>query len=414
MLDFRIDLPTVYLLTICSALMMGIAMLVTGRAIRGRVAGMPKWAAACFLQAAAWAVFMLQFAGQVALPALAGNTILLLALVLHYWALRDLLELAPGQRWLWLVTMGLMWAGLVFTAVLWPSFAGRLVVTSAAHAGPLLAGAWVVLRANRWQVNSHLLVGAGFAFFGLGLLVRLGLVLAMPQQFTGLTESQLTQDVFYILVNVWIVSLSFGFVLMAYEKLNKDLEVLATRDSLTGCYNRRMLEELLSKELAATRRSGQPLTILVLDLDRFKTINDTYGHYVGDRVLRALVATAKLTLRTQDYVGRIGGEEFVAVLPNTDAEGAVAVAERLRLAVAQMSVTHDGRPVAATVSIGICGISETVDTLPVLLQLADQALYTAKALGRNRVVLNDTKSHGAATMHVVTTSDMPEPEYAET
>lgn len=171
-------------------------------------------------------------------------------------------------------------------------------------------------------------------------------------------------------------------LLMAQEALRKQ----ATHDGLTGLLNRSAVMEILHKELARSQRDGQPLSVLLADLDHFKQINDTYGHLVGDAVLREASARLKSTIRRYDSVGRYGGEEFLAILPGCDAAGGAAQAERLRLALASEPFSIGGQAVPVTCSIG-CTLCSGVSPRDAdsLVREADQALYTAKKHGRNRI-----------------------------
>lgn len=173
-------------------------------------------------------------------------------------------------------------------------------------------------------------------------------------------------------------------------------------DVLTGCNNRRYLQTRLLEELARAQRSGQPLAALVLDLDWFKRINDTHGHQGGDIVLREIARRIESEARASDVVARVGGEEFVVLLPDTDERSAVAIAERIRGAVRADPVQLDaGAGVTVTMSVGVaCGVPprrsarKPVDLKAVgeaLLASADHALYRAKSGGRDRVQVADTR-----------------------
>lgn len=161
---------------------------------------------------------------------------------------------------------------------------------------------------------------------------------------------------------------------------------LATTDGLTGLSNRRHFMERGGAELGRARRTGGPVSCLMFDVDHFKKVNDAHGHNVGDEVLRALARTARGSLRDIDLLGRLGGEEFGALLPETGLEEALHVAERLREAVAAMGLTHAGAPLAVTMSLGVACAKGQSETLESLLRRADGALYEAKQGGRNRVV----------------------------
>jgi diguanylate cyclase (GGDEF)-like protein len=179
---------------------------------------------------------------------------------------------------------------------------------------------------------------------------------------------------------VCILLFSIGVVLMATERLRTELEHLVTHDALTSALTRRRMNDACERELERCRRHGHSMALLMMDLDHFKAINDTYGHQAGDRVLVSFVSKVKTLLRSADSLGRFGGEEFIAVLPETTLEEAIAVAERIL----QISIPSDQAP-SCTVSIGITTNHKDSDTADTLLARADNAMYRAKARGRNRL-----------------------------
>lgn len=168
---------------------------------------------------------------------------------------------------------------------------------------------------------------------------------------------------------------------------SRALHTLATTDALTGIANRRHLFERGEQEVTRALRYGKPLSALMIDIDLFKTINDRWGHPSGDQVIRNIAELMPGVLRAVDACGRLGGEEFLAILPETDEEGASSLAERLRLAVeASEHVRADnGQVIRHTVSIGVAALAPADTTFEALLRRADLALYRAKASGRNRV-----------------------------
>jgi diguanylate cyclase (GGDEF)-like protein/PAS domain S-box-containing protein len=170
-----------------------------------------------------------------------------------------------------------------------------------------------------------------------------------------------------------------------FYRLKEELARQATTDELTGVRNRRSLLEIARQEFTRGVRYNQPLSVLMLDIDHFKAINDSYGHDVGDRVLRAVADACRDELRDSDVLGRLGGEEFGIVLPNTSREGALAVAERLRACIDGLRMQGEwGDEIAPKVSIGVACM-RGASGIEVMLKRADQALYAAKAAGRNRV-----------------------------
>lgn len=167
-------------------------------------------------------------------------------------------------------------------------------------------------------------------------------------------------------------------------ELKEQLQIQATTDPLTGILNRRALLSRMELEMARARRSKHPFTVSMLDLDHFKLVNDMHGHAAGDLVLREFVARVGAVLREYDTVGRVGGEEFVVLVPNLSPEAADAVFERLRLAVKEPPFAADGVSITVSVSQGLVTWDGKA-SVDELLMLADGALYAAKAKGRDRV-----------------------------
>lgn len=185
----------------------------------------------------------------------------------------------------------------------------------------------------------------------------------------------------------------FGNYAEHEAQLQHQLYTTATHDGLTGTLNRRHLMVRLRQEVELARRSGLPLGVVMFDVDHFKRVNDEHGHAAGDDVLRGLAERIRPALRTYDLFGRYGGEEFVMVLPQTEQEDALAIAERLRLLISGSPFPRSGdvahRALGVTASLGLAVLDVDTLTSPErLLQAADEALYRAKAGGRNRVCLH--------------------------
>jgi diguanylate cyclase (GGDEF)-like protein len=167
----------------------------------------------------------------------------------------------------------------------------------------------------------------------------------------------------------------------------RELEELSTTDFLTGAFNRRYFMEIATTELKRHQRHSKNTSVLILDIDHFKEVNDTYGHSVGDQALRHLVRICRENLREEDIFARYGGEEFCALLPETDASTAKEVAERLRYNIENTPMEFDEQQLHLSVSIGLCGIDAQRETaIEPWLERADKAMYRAKEQGRNQVV----------------------------
>jgi diguanylate cyclase (GGDEF)-like protein len=174
--------------------------------------------------------------------------------------------------------------------------------------------------------------------------------------------------------------------LQELQRTNQELGHLAATDPLTGADNRRRFMERVEGEIGRTKRGDAPFSVLALDLDNFKSINDRFGHQVGDDILKSFVEKCLDSIRPYDGVARVGGEEFMILLPQTSLEGAHEIAERLRSTVANSSFHGLQRPTVVTVSIGVSQSGRDGDTIEAILRTADQRLYHAKHEGRNRVV----------------------------
>lgn len=239
-----------------------------------------------------------------------------------------------------------------------------------------------------------ILIPGWFAAYAVVLGTALGLFLAFVHGPWGDVEN--ADNLTYVSV------ISFGFILalgntvhrlrresfLANAELreaNARLEQLATTDDLTRCANRRYLLELGEKELQRARRYDRPLGLILLDVDRFKDINDQHGHAAGDAVLRALADIMRAGFRESDIIGRIGGEEFAILLPETGIDQAKETAERIRRAVAETEVPVNDQALAVTASFGVAERLPSDAEIGTILARADNALYRAKDAGRNRV-----------------------------
>lgn len=199
------------------------------------------------------------------------------------------------------------------------------------------------------------------------------------------------------LVNIAAGCVVLGLLLMRWlpsairersqsEQLAIDLKALADTDPLTALPNRRQFEAIAAAEWSRFQRYGRPLSLMLIDIDHFKSVNDRFGHDVGDLVIRGVALTLQATKRQTDMAARIGGEEFAMLVPETDERAAEIAAERLRVAIEEQPLTIDGQELKVTVSIGIAGARMAMSSFDRMLKRADEALYEAKHGGRNRVV----------------------------
>lgn len=236
------------------------------------------------------------------------------------------------------------------------------------------------------RAHRVLLIGAGISLFGLG--IRVVVILSGAPADMHYDVSNLKQTISIAIGAATIIMLSFGLVLLSRERIESELKNTARRDTLTGIANRLAILEQLEDELQRSRRSGAQLSIAMLDIDHFKQINDRHGHLVGDAVLRHCAEHLQQRLRRNDSIGRYGGEEFLLILPGTDASGALGLVDQLRQSLTQHPTQVDGKTIDLSFSAGVHGLKpELDDNITALLLKADTALYAAKRAGRNTQIL---------------------------
>jgi len=209
----------------------------------------------------------------------------------------------------------------------------------------------------------------------------------MYQNVTILPLSSLNGEVTHLSMIVYDVT-DVAVNKLQLKAANESLEVLSQVDGLTQLFNRRHWQLCMQNEFDRNSRYGHDTTLVMLDIDNFKIINDTYGHQAGDKVIQNVSYLINRSLRDTDHAGRYGGEEFGVVLANTPAANALFFAERLRKKVEQSETVFEGKTIKITISIGICDIQPSVSSSEIWLSLADKALYKAKESGRNCSIIH--------------------------
>jgi diguanylate cyclase (GGDEF)-like protein len=214
------------------------------------------------------------------------------------------------------------------------------------------------------------------------------LVLIWSGHFSPSYNFNNTLSIYNSIVAVCVfAAVSSMFPLMVSERLTQELAIQAGRDPLTGLFNRRSFEGNASRVIASAARTGQPVSLLVIDIDHFKQVNDLHGHSAGDALLKAVADGLRSSLREEDFLCRWGGDEFCALLPRASRDQAQHVAERALRSIGGITLSNLGAEIGVEVSIGIVTDEEHVKTLTALVDLADHALYRAKLEGRNRIAL---------------------------
>lgn len=260
------------------------------------------------------------------------------------------------------------------------------ILTSFATSAVLLVIAFEVLVRYEDRGIPHYVTGLLSATLAMVYLVRMGAGMIQGEMPVDQMVDDRVERVTFQLSMLGTVMGAINYVLMASDEFNRELAKLAHTDGLTGSLNRRRLFELGEGEFRRARRHGRDLTVLVLDIDRFKAVNDRAGHPFGDRVIQAVADCCAAQIRREDSVGRIGGEEFAILLPETGLEAGRLLAERLRSAI-ERQLAQLGAEGGVTVTCSIGGVSLTREhsEFSDLMAQSDSALYDAKHAGRNQV-----------------------------
>jgi len=344
---------------------------------------MSTWAVAKQLQTAAW--LLLYFRGAISdlLTILLGNGLLFAGMALDASALWEAAGRPVWRRYLMpaLVaaeTLFVVCYGLEIPADL------RVALSSLLVAGFFGAGAVALARAWRGasMLRRYLLVS--MLALTAALAARGVLAVALPEGWSWI-GADLIRMLAMAALYLMMLTNAFGYLLLSRERLQAELARLEVVDPLTDVPNRRGFYQALTPWMALARRPGMPTSLIILNLDHFKRVNDSYGHPVGDAVLKTMVDVCKKQLRDSDLMGRLGGAEFAVQLPRTSLEDALMVAERIRNAVAALPVKTERAVINLTASLGVTTIRAEDSTVS-LFKRADEALQQAKREGRDRVV----------------------------
>jgi diguanylate cyclase (GGDEF)-like protein len=378
-----LDVPTLFVVSIFVTTILGFFLLfawVQDRSIRA----LAWWGAAYLIGGVSVAAFTMQDSLSNALSLAIGNALLFLACGVIWSGAR----LFHGRqvRPIWMFAGAIAW----LTALTMPGFAasmnGRIVLSSIAISAYTLLTAFELWHGRKERLLSR--------WPAIAVLVLQGVVFLspIPIVFFASGDSSMTAfsdgwfGIFALETLLYAIATAFIILTMAKERSESVHRAAATIDPLTEIFNRRALMDAGRRVLARIAWDKQPVAVLMFDLDHFKKINDRFGHAIGDEALKLFARTAGAKLRATDIIGRLGGEEFAAVLPATNLASAALAADRVRVAFEEAAKKVEGLPVEGTVSIGASATDNADCNIDVLLAMADKALYAAKSGGRNCIV----------------------------
>ncbi|MBI4275480.1 MAG: GGDEF domain-containing protein [Rhizobiales bacterium] len=374
-----LDVNTLFQVTIYVEAMLGLLLLFAW-AQNASICAVAWWGCAHLLRAASVVTFGLYGAFPEFISNDLSNAMLFTAFAVTWNGARVFDGRSP--KYLFLFGGAILWLFACRIPIIAESIDARVLLSS----GIITAYTWMTAY-EFWRGREEPLVSrwpAVFMLFAHGALFLLRTPISMMLPWTP--DNQVFESVWMTVLSfealLFTIAIAFILLAMAKERTEFRHRTASLIDPLTGIANRRAFLEEAAQ--FARRGDAHPVAVLLIDLDHFKSINDRFGHAIGDRVLQIFAQTASSAMRPCDFVGRLGGEEFAAVIYDVGRERALAVAELIRSAFSEITSSVEGRPVGATVSIGLVFSEDGLTDMPTLLAQADQALYYAKERGRNR------------------------------
>lgn len=388
---------TIDTLTVLIALLIGYSMLVLDlwlarRSLMDQRPELRIWAHGSLTMLLGFLSGLLRLWWPLGPSVLLTNVLLATGVMIYTQAVYQFVLRRALPRVSWAVFGGglVLMAGVVVSGVGYPG----LTVAACSWIGLLLVPIIRVLVVEGWRAEPSLRTMAiTLLVCWVALVFRGGHAWVVPNLYVSPTQSGWVQGLMLLTAYLAVIGTGFGFLLANFERAAQQMEILASHDDLTGCYNRATARTMLNHLLDRCRRERAPMALVVLDLDHFKRVNDQHGHLVGDRVLRQFAEVVRRRLRASDVFGRMGGEEFCLGLPVTDRQGALEVVEALRKSVEELALTgRDSQSIRVTVSAGVVAIGMAMKedfavTVEQLYGEADDLLYLAKRHGRNQVMV---------------------------
>lgn len=315
-----------------------------------------------------------------------GATLVGMGIIIQLMGIHAFKE-APSQWQAKILAIGIIFGLNLWFSVIHPDVSARAIANSVVFAIVYaLCAKALLIKIDAPLKSSYWFTGVCFSALCLLMIIRGVVIWETPLDANGLFFKTPINAFAFTMSCLLQFAATFGFLLMLNDRLVNDIHKIASRDALTGAFNRRRLEEEATRLKARCLRTGETLAIMMVDIDYFKTVNDRYGHPVGDEVLRCFARMSLDTIRPDDYFARYGGEEFCILLHDSNESEAMELAERLRRVYQEASTVIGDVTVKITVSFGVADSTQVGLEFDALVAAADQALYQAKKTGRNRVV----------------------------
>lgn len=392
------DIPTLMATIMLASLCLSMVMVVVGWGMPRE--GLELWAGALALHAAGYVFFGLRGQMDETISIVLSNGFsslsftLVLAAVLRFYG--------AARLWPVLLAPPLILTLLLFSAL--DDFDRRVVYGNAIFALQAAAVPVVLFVRRKTTVGrGKWLVMGGLALEAVVMAWRSTTGLSGQLRVDDILQSGAVQTTTFLGTFAVMLVTSLGFIFMAKERADELNRGLAAADGLTGVANRRSIIAALDRDVARAIRTREPIAVMMIDLDHFKHVNDAHGHLAGDSLLRSVVQLVAQRIRSQDIIGRYGGEEFLVVLPDTSLKGVMRLGQDLCTAVAAQAFKFGGQAVPITISVGVFGGRlEPGDSWDLLIHAADSALSRAKSAGRNRIEATQSlsplrRAHGGDT-----------------
>jgi len=371
--------PLIILISSCfMALAMSVVLLIIAKTYPRNIRGLREWGFSVLVIALGIPLFVARDLIPDLFSIVLANLMLLAGFMLMNAGTRKFSGTPPRIKRALLLWFVFAYVSLfVWFTYFQPNIGMRIATLSLFTLVVILDHLVLVLKKLPKTTGRHILVFSLAVLIGSRIIRLAGLMLGFEQP-TSIFDASTSQLLYMALPSIMIPLGTISIIMVASEKLRQDLEFISRHDDLTQCLNKKSAIEELQREVARARRYTKKLAIMLIDLDKFKEINDTHGHLAGDKVLVDFAKRAKSSLRETDRLTRFGGDEFMAILPDTGLEQARLVASRLHEA------GKGSQPIAWSVSIGVSEWLDKDDSMAALLTRADKALYQSKSLGRNQ------------------------------